>query len=68
MNEYFAFSDLINEGRHFAESESREQKVETETNNKNNNYLNLKIQTGDFSSGPVDFSVTGPDGPVATNS
>ena len=32
------------------------------------NYLNLKIRTSDFSSGPVDFSVTGPDGPVATNS
>ena len=28
----------------------------------------VRIWTGDFSSGPVDFSVTGPDGPVATNS
>ena len=31
-------------------------------------YLNLKIWTSDFSSGPVNFSVTGPDGPVTTNS
>ena len=35
---------------------------------KNNKYLNLKIQTSDFSSRPVDFSVTSPDEPVATNS
>ena len=35
---------------------------------KKSKYLNLKIWTSDFSSGPVDFSVTGPDGPVATNS
>ena len=31
-------------------------------------YLNLKIRTSDFSSGPVNFFVTGPDQPVATNS
>ena len=30
--------------------------------------LKLKIWTSDFSSGPVDFSVPGPDGPVAINS
>ena len=36
--------------------------------NKNSKYLNLKIRTSDFLSGPVDFSVTGPGGPEATNS
>ena len=35
---------------------------------KKSKYLNFKIRTSDFSSRPVDFSVTGPDGPVATNS
>ena len=35
---------------------------------KNWKYLNLKIQTSDFSSGPVGFLVTGPNGPVARNS
>ena len=29
-------------------------------------YLNLKIRTSDFSSGPVNSFVTGPVGPVAT--
>ena len=39
-----------------------------EKKNKTSKYLNLKFWTSDFSSGPVDFSVTGPDGPVSTNS
>ena len=42
--------------------------ITLQTKNKNRKYLNWKIWTSDFSSGPVDFSVTGPDGPVATNS